>query len=72
MGCVTRPRQNLFQSSPAMDFVTKLHSSLADMALSALQDQTHEAAEHKAQQEQDCKTSAETKSTIPAMWRPIA
>ena len=43
-----------------------------DKASSAFQDQIHEAAEQKAQQEQDFKTSAETNTTIPAMWRPIA
>ena len=46
--------------------------ALLDKALSACQDQIHEAADQKAQQEQDFKNSAETKTTIPAMWRPIA
>ena len=46
--------------------------ALPGKALSALQDQIHEAAEQKAQQEQDFKNSAETKTAIPAMWRPIA
>ena len=41
-------------------------------ALFAIQDQIHESAEQKVQQEQEFKNSAETKTTIPAMWRPIA
>ena len=48
--------------------------ALPDKALSAVQDRIHEAAEQKAhdQQEQDFKNLAETKTTIPAMRRPIA
>lgn len=37
-----------------------------------MQDQIHDVEEEKAQIEQDFKNSAETKTTIPAMWRPVA
>lgn len=39
--------------------------------LSLLQEQSHEAKEQLTQLEQEFKENAETKATIPAMWRPM-
>ena len=60
------------RSTAALQRDITVMPALPDEAMSAVQDQIHEAAEQKAQQEQDFKNSAETKTTIPAMWRPIA
>lgn len=40
--------------------------------LALMQDQRHDAEEEKDRMEQEFRNSAETKTTIPAMWRPLA
>jgi len=40
--------------------------------LAVVQDQRHDAEEEKGHMEQEFRNSAETKTTIPAMWRPLA
>ena len=41
-------------------------------ACQLLQEQIHMAKDEQAQLEQEFKENVETKTTIPAMWRPLA